>query len=94
MFRKLSLFGVVLTLVIILLGSFARLSGLELTAPVIDILKGSVHVGLSSISALLTLVLFLLSWRFQPRKIAVITTSLVIVLLISLQSALGFGRML
>ncbi|MEI6145769.1 MAG: signal recognition particle-docking protein FtsY [Methylococcales bacterium] len=90
MFRKLSLFGVVLTLVIILLGSFARLSGLELTAPVIDILKGSVHVGLSSISALLALVLFFLSWRFQPRKIAVITTSLVIVLLISLQSALGF----
>jgi len=90
MFRKLSLFGVVLTLIIILLGSYIRLSGLELATPVIAILKGNVHIGLSAISGLLALVLFVLSWRMQPRKVAVITTAVVIVLLISLQSALGF----
>ncbi len=91
MFRKLTLFGVVLTLIIILLGSYARLSGsdLALASPVNALLKGNVHVALSVTSGLLVLLLCVLSWRQQPRKAGAITTSLAIVLLIGLQSALG-----
>jgi len=87
MFRKLTLFGVVLTLIIILLGSYARLSGVEL--PVAALIKGNIQVGLSATSGLLALLLCLFSWRQSPRKTAVILTSLAIVVLISLQSALG-----
>ena len=91
MFRTLTLFGVVLTLIIILLGSFARLSSLELglVTPVIALLKGNVHVVMSVASGLLALLLCLLSWRQQPRKAGALKTSLVIIMLISLQSALG-----
>jgi len=91
MFRKLTLFGVILTLIIIILGSFTRLSGLEfgLVTPVIALLKGNVHVVMSIASGLLALLLCLLSWRQQPRKAGALTTTLVIVMLISLQSALG-----
>ena len=87
MFRKLTLLGVVLTLIIILLGSYARLSGVEL--PLAALIKGNIHLGLSATSGLLALLLCLFAWRQSPRKTAVILTSLAIVVLISLQSALG-----
>ena len=91
MIRKLTVFGVVLTLIIILLGSYARLSGVDLSqsSPVIALLKGNVHVALSATTGLLALLLCLWSWRQQPRKTSDIMTSLAIVVLISLQSALG-----
>ena len=91
MFRKLTLFGVVLTLIIILLGSYTRLSGadLGLVSPVIALLKGSAHVYLAATSGLLVLLLCLFALRQQPRNIAVIMTSLSLVWLVGLQAALG-----
>ncbi len=91
MFRKLTVFGVVLTLIIILLGSYARLSGvdLSLSLPVLALLKDNVHVALSSTAGFLALLLCLWSWRQQPRKTAEITTALAIIVIIGLQSALG-----
>ena len=92
MFRKLTLFGVVLTLIIITLGSYIRLSGADLapsSASFTAILKGGAHVYLAATSGLLVLLFCLLAWRQQPRKTAVITTSLTLVLLVGLQAALG-----
>jgi len=87
MFRKLTLFSLVLTLIIILLDSYARLSAIDL--PLAALIKGNVHVGLSVTSGLLAVLLCLFAWRQSPRKTAVIVTALAIVVLISLQSALG-----
>jgi len=92
MFRKLALFGVVLTLIIILLSSCVRLTGIELTlsSSVIALLKGGVHVGLVSTLGLLALILCLFAWRqSSPYKTATIMTSLSLVMLIGIQSALG-----
>ena len=87
MFRKLTLFSIVLTLIIILLGSYARLSAIDL--PLAALIKGNVHVGLLATSGLLAVLLCLFAWRQSPRKTTVIVTTLAIVVLISLQSALG-----
>ena len=87
MFRKLTVVGVVLTLIIILLGSYARLSGAELQLA--SLIKGNVHVGLSVTSGIVALLLCLFAWRQSPPKTASIWTSVAIVVLISLQSTLG-----
>ena len=87
MFRKLTLFSIVLTLIIILLGSYARLSAIDL--PLAALIKGNVHVGLLATSGLLAVLLCLFAWRQSPRKTTVIVTALAIAVLISLQSALG-----
>ena len=65
MFRKITLFGVVLTLIIIVLGSYIRLSGADLALSnqsFIDVLIGSSHVYLAATLGLLVLLLGLLSW--------------------------------
>ena len=87
MFRKLTVFGVVLTLIIILLGSYARLSGAELQ--IASLIKANVHVGLSVTSGIVALLLCLFAWRQPPPKAASIYTSIAIIVLISLQSTLG-----
>ena len=92
MFRKLTLFGVVLTLIIILLGSYTRLSGADLalsSTGLMALLKGGAHVYLAAASGLLVVLLCLLAWRQQPRNTAVITTSLTLAALVGLQAALG-----
>ena len=67
MFRKLTLFGVVLTLIIIVLGSYIRLSGVDNLAlsnqSFIDLLIGRSHVYLAATLGLLVLLLGLLSWQ-------------------------------
>ena len=94
MFRKFALFGVVLTLIILVLGSTARLSEAGLTAlsqpGIIEMPAGGAHVYLAAASGLLVLLLCVLAWRGQPRNMAVITTSLTLAALIGLQAALGF----
>ncbi|MDD1613339.1 MAG: COX15/CtaA family protein, partial [Methylococcaceae bacterium] len=92
MFRKITLFGVVLTLIIIVLGSYIRLSGADLflsNQSIIDVLIGSSHVYLAATLGLLVLLLGLLSWQQQCR-LATITTSLILLVLVGLQAALGY----
>ena len=92
MFRKLTLFGVVLTLIIILLGSYTRLSGADpalSSTSLMALLKSGAHVYLAAASGLLVVLLCLLAWRQQPRNTAVITTSLTLTVLVGLQAALG-----
>ena len=93
MFRKFALFGVVLTLIILVLGSTVRLSeaGLALSQPgIIEALAGGAHVYLAAASGLLVLLLCVFAWRRQPRNTAIITTALALVALVGLQAALGF----
>ena len=94
MFRKLTLFGVVLTLIIIVLGSYIRLSGADpallSNQSVIDILRGPAHVYLTAALGLLILLLGLFSWQQHQCRFAAMTTSLMLIVLIGLQAALGF----
>ena len=93
MFRKLTLFGVVLTLIIIVLDSYIRLSGAE---PALsnqsysEVLKGSGHVYLAVASGLVVLSLCVFSWRQQQGRLAAMTASLILLLLVGLQAALGY----
>jgi fused signal recognition particle receptor len=93
MFRKLTLFGVVLTLIIIVLGSYIRLSGVDNLAlsdqSFIDLLIGRSHVYLAAALSLLVMLLGLMSWQQRCRLVAM-TTSLVLLVLVGLQAALGF----
>ncbi len=92
MFRKLTLFGVFLTLIMVVLGSYLRLSGTDpgLFLPdFIQSLSYSPPVYLTAALGLLVLLLNLLAWLQQPRKTAVITTSLVLLVLVGLQLVVG-----
>lgn len=93
MFRKITLFGVVLTLIIIVLGSYIRLSGVDNLAlsdqSFIDLLIGRSHVYLTATLGLLVMLLGLMSWQ-QRCRLAAMTTSLVLLVLVGLQAALGF----
>ena len=63
MFRIITLFGVVLTLIITVLGSYIRLSGVDLALSnqsFINVLIGSSHVYLAATLGLLVLMHFLL----------------------------------
>ena len=93
MFRKITLFGVVLTLIIIVLGSYTRLSGSDLLLPTqsfIDVLKSSSHVYLAATLGLVVLLLGLLSWQQQQCRLAALAASLILIVLVGLQAALGF----
>ena len=93
MFRKLTLFGVFLTLIINVLGSYFRLSGADLALPnqnFIDVLIGGSHVYLAAASGLLVVLLVTLSWQQKQCRLAALTTSLLLLVLVGLQAALGF----
>lgn len=94
MFRKITLFGVVLTLIIIVLGAYIRLSGVDNLAlsdqSFIDLLIGSSHVYLAAALGLLISSLGLLSLKQQQCRLAAMTTSLILLVLVGLQAALGF----
>jgi len=94
MFRKITLFGVVLTLIIIVLGAYSRLSGVDNLAlsdqSFIDLLIGSSHVYLAATLSLLILLLGLLALRQQQCRLAAMATSLILLVLVGLQAALGF----
>ncbi|MFI3198881.1 MAG: COX15/CtaA family protein, partial [Methylococcaceae bacterium] len=92
MFRKLTLFGVFLTLIMVLLGSYLRLSGADQGLFLPDFIKTlsySPTFYLTAALGLLVLLLNLLAWSQQPRKTAVITTSLALLVLVGLQLVVG-----
>ena len=93
MFRILTLLGVVLSLIITVLGSYIRLSGADLALSNQNIINGlisSSHVYLAAGLGLLVLLLGLLSWRQQQCRLAAMTTSLMLLVLVGLQAALGY----
>jgi fused signal recognition particle receptor len=93
MFRKISLFGVVLALIIIVLGSFVRLSGADpalSNQDFIKVLHEGGHVYPAAALGLLVLLLGLFSSGQQQRRLAAMTTSFMLIALIGLQAALGF----
>lgn len=92
MFKKITLFGVVLTLIIMILASYIRLSGGELSLSnqsLIELVKNS-HAYLTVPLGVLVLLLALLSWRQPHCRSAAMTASLILLALVVLQSALGF----
>ncbi len=92
MFRKLTLFCVFLTLIIVVLGSVIRLwtadAGL-LSESMADVLKGTCHDYLTAALGLSILVVWLLSWRQQRCRSAAIVASVSLLILVALQAALG-----
>ena len=93
MFRNITLFGVVLTLIIIVFGAYIRLSGVDNLAlsdqSFIDLLIGSSHVYLAATLGLSILLLGLLSLKQHQCPLAAMTTSLILLVLVGLQAALG-----
>ena len=92
MFRKLTLFGVFLTLIMVFLRSYLRLSGADMALFLPDFIKPlsySPPFYLTVALGLLVLLLNLLAWSQQPRKTAVITTSLALLVLVGLQLVVG-----
>jgi len=93
MFRKMTLFGVVLALIVIVLGSYVRLSGAEPALPnqdFIKVLQEGGHVYLEAALGLLILLLGLFSWGQQQCRLAAMTTSFMLIVLVGLQAALGY----
>lgn len=93
MFRKLTLFGVFLTLIIVVLGSYIRLSGTDsglFIQSLVDVLIGSDPVYLAATSGLLVLLLGVFSWQQHHCRLAAITASLMLLVLVGLQAALWF----
>ncbi|MGR8997685.1 MAG: signal recognition particle-docking protein FtsY [Gammaproteobacteria bacterium] len=93
MFRKITLFGVVLALIVIVLGSYVRLSGAEPALSFqgfVKLLQEGGHVYLASALGLLVLLLGLFSWSQQQCRIAAMTASFLLIVLVGLQAALGF----
>lgn len=120
MFKKITLFSVVLALIVIVVGSYVRLSGAGLGCPdwpgcygqaivsdhpnfkaqaaeafpgqTPDIAKAWKEMGHRYLAATLgagILLLALFCWREQQNRLAVITASLGLVMLVALQAALG-----
>ena len=92
MFRKLTLFSVILMLIIVVSGSLVRLTGLNpdlFNQDLIAVLKGSGHEYLTAAIGLSVIILTLTSWRQQNGKRMAIIASLLILLLVVLQAMLG-----
>ena len=85
MFRNITLVGVILTLIIIALGAYCRLSGVD----PLSFMAVSSHDYLTASLALLVLLLSLLSWK-QPNPLAVVPRSFMLLILVGLQTTLGF----
>ena len=93
MFRKLTLFSVLLALIILVLGSVVRLGDADpglFNEGLIHILKGNCHDYLTATLGLSILVTALLSWRQQQCKAVAIIASACLITLVVLQAALGF----
>ncbi len=89
MFRKITVFSVILTLIIIVLGAYFRLSGIDLSLPdqgVMGLVMANSHVYLTATLGILILLLVLMSWR-QPGRLA---SSLMLLGLVGIQAAFGF----
>ncbi|UOA08515.1 signal recognition particle-docking protein FtsY [Methylobacter sp. S3L5C] len=92
MFRKLTLFGVFLTLIMIVSGSWFRLSAADpalFNQNLVDILR-SIPVYLTATAGLVVLLLGVFSWQQHHCRFAAVTSSLILLVLAGLSAALGF----
>jgi fused signal recognition particle receptor len=88
MFKKLALFGVILTLTIIVLEAYVRLSGVALVSPGQNLLANS-HIYLTATLGLSVVALGVMSWQQHCRAVAVFG-SVMLLVLVGLQAALGY----
>lgn len=88
MFKKITLLGVVLTLIIIVSGAYLRLSGVDLTLPDQNLLANS-HAYLTFTLAISVLLLTVMSWQ-QHCRLAAVSSSLTLLLLVGLLAAFGY----
>ena len=92
MFRKLTLFSIILMLIIVVSGSLVRVADIApdlFKLDLIALLTGAVHHYLTATLGLSVLILVLTAWRRQYHKRFSILASLLIVLLIIFQAVLG-----
>lgn len=89
MYRKITLFGVVLALSLILTGVLTRTLGTELLFDVIQ--AQEVHFKVAYGLVAVTLVLLLMSWQQVQCRMAAMTMSFCLVVLLTLQVAMGIG---
>ena len=87
MFRKLTLLGILLTLAVMVAGSFAKLSGAELAFDSIQ--PHELHVKSAYGLAAVTFVLLVMSWWQTHCRLAAITTAFGLTALLGVQVALG-----
>jgi fused signal recognition particle receptor len=93
MFRKITLFSVVLTAIIIILGSITRVSDVYtslIDQNLIKLLKGQAHDYLTGTLGLSVVLLSLLSWRQKDYKTRLVLNTSFVLLLVALQAALGY----
>jgi fused signal recognition particle receptor len=89
MFRKITLFGVVLTLVVIVAGSLARVMGAE---PLFGLIPPqALHFKIAYALAAVTLLVLLMSWWQAHCRAAAMMTAFGLASLLGLQVALGIG---
>ena len=89
MFRKLTLFSIILMLIIVVSGSLVRVADIApdlFKLDLIALLTGAVHHYLTATLGLSVLILVLTAWRRQYHKRFSILASLLIVLLIIFQA--------
>jgi fused signal recognition particle receptor len=89
MYRKITLFGVVLTLIVIVSGSLARAIGTESLFGLIQ--PQETHFKAAYALAAVTLVVLLMSWRQTHCRAAAMAASFGLAVLLGLQVALGIG---
>jgi fused signal recognition particle receptor len=89
MFRKITLFGLVLTLIVIVAGSLARVMGAESMFGLIP--PQALHFKIAYALAAVTLVVLLMSWWQAHCRAAAMMAALGLASLLGLQVALGIG---
>ncbi len=90
MFRKLTLFSIILMLIIVVSGSLVRLAEPDLFNPdLIAVLKNAAHNYVTAILGLSVFILSITSWRQQHHKRFSILASLLIMLLVIFQAVIG-----
>ena len=93
MFRKLTLFGVVLTAIILILGSVVRIGDIYPTVidqSFINVLKIQGHNYLTASLGLTVVVLSVLSWFQKSPKLKLVAINLLVLVLVILQAAIGY----
>ena len=93
MFRKLTLFSVVLTAIIVVLESVIRISDIYtnlIGQNLIELLKGQVHDYLTATLGLTVLLLSVFSWRQKVYKTKLVLNTSFVLVLVVLQAAVGY----
>lgn len=91
MYRKITLFGVILTLIVIVAGTLAKVMGVE---PLFGLIQPQeLHFKAAYVLATVALVLLLMSWWQVHCRAAAVLGSFCVASLIGLQVALGIGAL-